>query len=233
MFWWGTTPDHKRVQWLKWSELCRPKSKGGLGFRDLSMFNQAMLGKQVWRLITKPDSLIARVLKAKYFPSSSIWEAHDKTNSSYMWRSILWGRNLVAQGVRWRVGNGSSIQIYQSRWLPTRKNFQVISPRTLPQDSKVSVLMDEFGRWNKALIRVSFLEVEANIILGLPRPSSHYPDCYYWHYEKKGIFSVKTVYHLGISTLVDSDPSPSMSSISSSWNSLWSMAIPQKIKVFW
>ncbi|KAL5579331.1 hypothetical protein UlMin_011773 [Ulmus minor] len=68
-FWWSTTPDHKRVHWLKWSELCRPKSKGGLGFKDLSMFNQAMLGKQVLRLITRLDSLIARVLKAEYFPS--------------------------------------------------------------------------------------------------------------------------------------------------------------------
>jgi len=41
-----------------------------MGFRDFSLFNQAMLGKQGWRLITRPDSLCAKVLKGKYFPSS-------------------------------------------------------------------------------------------------------------------------------------------------------------------
>ncbi|KAL5540777.1 hypothetical protein UlMin_042390 [Ulmus minor] len=79
-FWWGTTPDHKRVHWIKWEELCKSKSLGGLGFKDLSTFNQAMLGRQVWRLLTKPDSFMARVFKAKYYPTSSIWEV--STNDS-------------------------------------------------------------------------------------------------------------------------------------------------------
>ena len=74
---------------------------GGLGFRDLSIFNQAMLGKQVWRLLTRPNSLIARVLKVKYFLSCSIWEATANNTSSYTWKSIMWGRNLVTKGVRW------------------------------------------------------------------------------------------------------------------------------------
>ncbi|KAL5551912.1 hypothetical protein UlMin_002088 [Ulmus minor] len=99
-FWWGTTSDHKRVHWISWKDLCKPKSLGGMGFRDLSVFNQAMLGKQVWRLVTMPYSLAARVLKAKYYPNSSIWEAYANDSSSYTWKSILWGRNLVAQGTR-------------------------------------------------------------------------------------------------------------------------------------
>jgi hypothetical protein len=39
-----------------------------LGFRDISAFNEALLAKQGWRLMTNPDSLISKVLKAKYFP---------------------------------------------------------------------------------------------------------------------------------------------------------------------
>ena len=31
-----------------------------MGFRDLKMFNLAMLGKQGWRLMTRPDSLCAK-----------------------------------------------------------------------------------------------------------------------------------------------------------------------------
>ncbi|KAE8781173.1 Alanyl-tRNA synthetase [Hordeum vulgare] len=39
--------------------------RGGMGFRNLHLFNLAMLGKHDWRLLTKPDSLCARVLKAR------------------------------------------------------------------------------------------------------------------------------------------------------------------------
>jgi hypothetical protein len=51
------------------------KEHGGLGFRDLIMFNKALLAKQVWRILKNPESLVARIMQAKYFPSTSIMEA--------------------------------------------------------------------------------------------------------------------------------------------------------------
>ena len=69
-FWWGPKSDGgRRINWLNWDKLCLRKEKGGLGFRNLCDFNLAMLGKQGWNLITKPDSLIARLLKARYYRS--------------------------------------------------------------------------------------------------------------------------------------------------------------------
>ncbi|KAL5564839.1 hypothetical protein UlMin_028003 [Ulmus minor] len=139
-FWWGSSADHKKVHWKKWIDLCRPKSEGGLGFRNLAHFNQALLGKQVWRFIQRPNSLLSRVFKAKYFHSSTIWHASANSKVSYVWKSILWGRNLVARGIRWRVGDGRSISVYNSRWIPTPHSFLVSSLRTLPADSLISSL---------------------------------------------------------------------------------------------
>ncbi|KAL5574849.1 hypothetical protein UlMin_016548 [Ulmus minor] len=125
------------MHWKTWEDLCQPKALGGLGFRDLSLFNQALLGKQVWRFLQRPNSLVSQIFKAKYFPSSSIWECDASATSSYVWRSILWGRNLVALGMRWRVGNGSFISIYNSRWLPKSRDFKVVYPRLLPNDTRL------------------------------------------------------------------------------------------------
>lgn len=54
------------------------KDKGRLGFRDLKVFSMALLGKQIWRLITRPNLLMSRVVKSKYFPKSDVFQAPSK-----------------------------------------------------------------------------------------------------------------------------------------------------------
>lgn len=93
--------------------LCIPKSCGGVGFRDLITFNKALLAKQVWHILLNPNSLIARVLKARYFKHSNIMMATLGSDPSYVWRSMLWSRDLLQKGLCWRVENGNSIAIFK------------------------------------------------------------------------------------------------------------------------
>lgn len=91
--------------------MCRPKSEGGLGFRDLSIFNSSLLAKQFWRLHTHSQSLLARSFKAKYYPSSSVSEAKVGFNPSYARRSIWSSRSILDLGVRWHIGDGKYVKL--------------------------------------------------------------------------------------------------------------------------
>jgi len=46
-FWWGNGGNNARgIHWLSWDKLTVHKKYGGMGFKDLTAFNMAMLGKQ-------------------------------------------------------------------------------------------------------------------------------------------------------------------------------------------
>ncbi|XP_037495366.1 uncharacterized mitochondrial protein AtMg00310-like [Jatropha curcas] len=82
-FLWGSGRNYSQgIHWLAWNKMAIPKVFGGLGFRKIHEFNIALLGKQGWKLMVNPDSLAARVLKAKYFPTCSFLEANLGSNPS-------------------------------------------------------------------------------------------------------------------------------------------------------
>ncbi|XP_056842907.1 uncharacterized protein LOC130495523 [Raphanus sativus] len=84
----------KGLHWKSWDKVCLHKDDGGLGFRDLTDVNTAMLAKQLWRFIEKPNSLFSRVFKGRYFRNTSPLEPARSYSSSYGWRSIISARSL-------------------------------------------------------------------------------------------------------------------------------------------
>lgn len=68
--------------------MCSSKRLDGMGFYDLHCFNLAMLAKQGWHLMMEPNTLFAKIFKAKYFCKRNFLEASLGWSPSYIWRSI-------------------------------------------------------------------------------------------------------------------------------------------------
>jgi hypothetical protein len=165
-FWWAQHDKENKVHWLSWEVLSKSKEEGGLGFRDLYGFNLAMLAQQAWRMLTNPESLCAMVLKARYFPDCSILQATAGPGISYSWRSIVKGINLLKEGLIWRVGDGSSINIWSDPWLARNGSLQPITPKGRNcLLNTVSELIDPVSnQWDEALVRDTFWGVDAGIL---------------------------------------------------------------------
>ena len=192
-YWWGGSADNRRIHWLRWEGLTQHKSVGGMGIRDLHLFNKAMLGKQGWHLITRPDSLCARVLKGRYFHDENFLDSTRKKHASHTWRAILTGREVLKKGLIRRIGDGTSTNIWQHRWIPLHFRAKPLTPSDGQEVTLVSDLLNDTGQWNEELIREVFFPVDANAILRIPlRPQEL--DWWAWEPEKHGEFLVKSAY---------------------------------------
>lgn len=91
------------------------KENDGLGFQSFGNFNIALLAKQGWHLIQQPDSLLAKVMKAKYYPILDFLHSNLKHGLSYAWRSIWVARKVLDDGLSRCVIDGASISIFNHK----------------------------------------------------------------------------------------------------------------------
>lgn len=165
-WWWSHNDKENKIHWLAWEKLTLPKKHGGLGFRDLHLFNIAMLARQAWKLLINPNTLCGQVLKAKYFPHNNILQCAPKDGISYTWRSILKGVELLKEGVIWRVGNGDSIHIWNDPWIPYSNNRKLLTRREGLLFTRVSDLIHPVtGSWDELLVFDNFHYSDADAIL--------------------------------------------------------------------
>lgn len=232
-FWWGAGKGERKTHWKAWDHLTRPKLCGGLGFRDYRLFNQALLARQAWRLIQSPESLCARVLKAKYYPNGSLVDTCFASSASPGWRGIEYGLKLLKKGIIWRIGNGRSIRVWRDPWVPRNFTRRPITGKRNCRIKWVSELLTENGAWDAIKVNQNFLPIDAEVILQMLISSRDEEDFIAWHSDKFGRFSVRSAYKLAQSLeQMEERASSSAASTTIPCNLIWKCNIPQKVKIF-
>ena len=129
------------------------------------------------------------------------------------------------------MGNGKKITIYSDNWLLRPKTFRPISPPTLPINSVVVDLIKANKQWDEIKLNHHFMEVDTAEILKIPLPVEQSEDEVLWHYDKRGDYSVKSGYQLAL-RMKFPESSNSSENTTQYWSTLWSLELPEKIKIF-
>lgn len=236
-FWWGEDEDTRKVHWDAWDIITRKKNDGGVGFKDTRLMNQALLARQCWRIINKPESLCAKLLKSIYYPNGNFTDTVFRGDASPAWRGIEHGLELLKEGMIWRIGNGEKVDIWRDNWLPRDLNLRPRRGLSYSRLRKVKQLfLPGTNDWNEDLIRDMFYLEDADIILGINTPSQPQEDFIAWHYDHTGLFSVKSAYRAAYnikhgtrwragcsSREIDNRPI---------WKNIWTAAVPNKVRIF-
>ncbi|XP_012837869.1 PREDICTED: uncharacterized protein LOC105958402 [Erythranthe guttata] len=181
-FWWSNGKS-RSMSWAPWVKMCAPKESGGMGFRHLRSFNLAMLAKQVWRIVTNPELLLSRLLRAKYFPSGNFWSTPMGLRPSVTWRSLLLARLHVKDGLRFCIGNGEHTSIWGDPWIKEDGNFCIITRMPIYNafpDKVEDLIMPDSRTWNLELIDETFWPIDRHKILTTPIGSTHANDRLVW-----------------------------------------------------
>lgn len=210
-FWWGKLDRNQGISWMSWKRLSRPKSEGGMGFRSLREFNDALLAKQGWRLMTSQTSLVYSTFKAKYFPYIDFLHATQGSNPRYLWTSIHSTRELLISGCRRRIGNGVETLIWEDKWLAD-------CPYNIQCDRHdgcilmwVAQLWDlDTHNWDRNKLDQCFPPQIADKIEGIPLPQRYEVDSWVWHPDRSGQYSVRSGYHHARSSLASTNNLPSI-----------------------
>ena len=232
-FWWGSG-DARKIHWVKWSSLCSSKSIGGIGFRDLQKFNQALLAKQVWCFLHHQDTLLFKVFSAKYFPNGNILDAPIHLKCSYAWRSILTARGVIEKGAIWRVGSGQMIDVWHHRWLPDLNHSKIISPNANNDVSRVcDLLLPSTRTWDPGRLASYFLPWETDMVRKIQVCTDGEEDILIWPLTADGDYSVRSAYRMLVDNESQSLPSSSTPNGDGSvWKKIWKVQVAHKIRHF-
>jgi hypothetical protein len=115
-FFWQGDSEKKKYRLAKWSVVCCPKDQGGLGIHDLSVKNTALLGKWLFKLLTK-DGTWQTLLKTKYVGSSALSQVLWKPGDTHFWAGLMATKKHFFGLGTFTIKDGSEIRLWEDKWL--------------------------------------------------------------------------------------------------------------------
>ncbi|VFQ67774.1 unnamed protein product [Cuscuta campestris] len=91
-FLWGS-----KLAKVAWVDICKPKTEGGLGLKDITSWNNTLLCKLLWNLAAKKDSLWVKWVHNIYIQGNDVWQWQPKKRNSVFLKRLAHVRELLVQ----------------------------------------------------------------------------------------------------------------------------------------
>ncbi|GKD29235.1 RNA-directed DNA polymerase, eukaryota, reverse transcriptase zinc-binding domain protein [Tanacetum coccineum] len=110
---------------IAWKKICKPKSHGGLGLKDLEIWNKALL---------------------------NFWKVSADTNDSWGWKNLLEIRDEISKHVWYKLGDGMKTLLWYDNWCEMGPLCRIVLNRSiysarLTRDMVVVDMVNN-GEWN-------------------------------------------------------------------------------------
>jgi hypothetical protein len=234
-FLWGGVGEEFKFHLVKWSKICMTTETGGLGVRNLIHFNQALLGKWLWRFATERAAWWQKLVVAKYDIIRGGWCSKEVggPHGVGLWKGIRRGWDTFKHYVRFEVGTGSQVLFWKDVWCgdrPLMNAFPALFNIACAKEAWVEenmAIVNGAIQWNVLFIRpVHDWELEEVLrffeLLYSQQLRQGGEDKICWAPLKRRFFEVKSYYKLRI----NSKP------VDGTWKSIWKSKAPPMVAFF-
>jgi len=239
-FLWGWGSEARKIAWVSWENICKPKEMGGLGIRDIENFNTALLAKWKWRLGVEDHGVWKQILDSKYGSWRVLNEANTSRAASKWWKDIhkvcgntesgRWFDNCI----EWVIGEGKKVKLWEDKWIGEESLCHKF-PRLYSISECKGKSLQEVGHWEEnewiwdltwrrqRLLWETVLEEQFLQILINRSPTKGNPDMWKWKEEGEGIYTVRSAYNRLQGTHDGGE--------NRVFEILWKMRVPPKVQV--
>ncbi|KAK2658718.1 hypothetical protein Ddye_005251 [Dipteronia dyeriana] len=177
---------------IAWSDICVPKKEGGLGIKDLSLWNKALMIRHIWILVYCTSNLWTSWIKAYLLKGTNLWEVKAPHICSWNMRKLHLLRPFVRPLFQHIIGNGLKTSLWFDNWHPdgpirSKCSSRVIYDSGLSINAKVNaIVLDDNWRW-PAAISIDLAEIQSR--MPSYNPNSALDDRILWLPSSNGIYS--------------------------------------------
>jgi hypothetical protein len=234
-FLWGSSAEEGKFHLVKWDQICSPYSNGGLAIRNIRQFNEALLGKWLWRFGVEKEALWRQVIVAKYGSLEGGWmsKAPIGPHGVGLWKFIHHRWDKFSRLLKFEVGAGTNIRFWEDVWCggePLKDVFPELHRIARVQDAVVADHVHFRGasvHWEVQFTRlVQDWELESvSLFLELLYSATIHrleEDKLCWKPSPDKGFQVKSYYKEICSPGTGSFP----------WKSIWKSKVPPRIAFF-
>ena len=225
-FLWGFSDQARKMHWVKWDVVSKPKVLGGLGLQSTRGRNTDLLAKLNWRFHTENDAPWAKVLKYKYCTRQRINSRNEaKLPSSPTWKGLKIGEATFKKGLKWIPSHESNLDFWSDCW-SNLGSIRALIQGPLPLDSVNLKLKDVISlrRWDWSKIPFNLPLKIKDEIQATPIPLiARNNDKLAWKYSPKWSFDIGSAYLIATNLM-------EAKSFAGSW--IWKLQTLPRIQMF-
>ena len=109
----GGESGYRKAPLIAWETACTPKKYGGLGIKNLNLWNNACIAKLVWAIAKKKDHLWIQWIHGRYLRGKEWWSYTPKGDTCWYWKKIHRVKQIfctypkadykINEGYRWQL----------------------------------------------------------------------------------------------------------------------------------